>query len=104
MSKMEYDLNYSTFIEQSKTLYKDFMESFLNDKKMHAKRGAMTTYSSMINNHTLSSLGHLAISNITPRHIQDFYKISKNPVSLVERLKLEKRKCRYEPWNRHTLS
>ncbi|MGG1618214.1 tyrosine-type recombinase/integrase [Paenibacillus sp. NRS-1781] len=73
MSEMENDLNKGTFIEQSKTLYKDFMESFLNDKKMHVKRGTMTTYSSMINNHILPALGHLAISSITPRHIQDFY-------------------------------
>lgn len=73
MSEMENDLNKGTFIEQSKVLYRDFMAGFLNDKKMHVKRGTMTTYSSMINNHILPALGHLSISSITPRHIQDFY-------------------------------
>ncbi|WP_354005489.1 hypothetical protein [Paenibacillus polymyxa] len=44
-----------------------------------------------IYNHTLVSLGHLAISSITPRHIQDFYNDQQKPCFVSRTAKARKK-------------
>lgn len=70
-------------LNASKTLYKDFMKDCIQDKKPKVKAGTLATYTSMVNKHILPirknsngkeiGLGELALSDITPRHIQDLY-------------------------------
>ncbi|PYI54491.1 site-specific integrase [Paenibacillus flagellatus] len=70
-------------LQASKTLYKDFMHDWLEDKKASVKGRTLNTYRALVNNHILPmrkneqgkevGLGELALSEITPRHIQNLY-------------------------------
>jgi integrase len=70
-------------LRASKMLYKDFMQDWLEDKKTKVKPRTLETYRGLVNNHILPmrknaqgktvGLGDLALSDITPRHIQNLY-------------------------------
>lgn len=70
-------------LRASKMLYKDFMTDFLEDKKTKVKQRTLETYRGLVYNHILPvrqnasgkdvGLGELALSEITPRHIQNLY-------------------------------
>ncbi|WP_044876201.1 site-specific integrase [Paenibacillus sp. IHBB 10380] len=60
-------------LDASKTLYRDFMQDFLRDKKARVKQGTLDTYTALIKNHILPTLGDLQLGSITPRHIQNLY-------------------------------
>lgn len=73
MAEMENSINKGERFEASKALYSDFMTDFLKDKKANVKRRTLETYSGLVNNHIIPALGHLEISKIIPRDIQNFY-------------------------------
>ncbi|AOZ91643.1 site-specific integrase [Paenibacillus crassostreae] len=60
-------------LDASKTLYRDFMRDYLNDKKTSVKSSTLATYSALVNNHIIPALGNLPLSDIKPRHIQNLY-------------------------------
>lgn len=70
-------------LEESKTLYRDFMADWIRDKKTKVKQRTLDTFKGLVNNHILPTrknaqgkdvgLGELTLSDITPRHIQNLY-------------------------------
>lgn len=60
-------------LNASRTIYRDFMQDYLRDKKAKVKPGTLNTYTAMVNNHILPKLGDLQLGEITPRHIQNLY-------------------------------
>lgn len=66
-------INKGVFIKESNITYSEFMQDYLNDKKMNVKKGTWSNYANLVNNHILPMLGELEISKITPRHIQNLY-------------------------------
>ncbi|MEK4104749.1 Arm DNA-binding domain-containing protein [Paenibacillus sp. FSL R10-2791] len=60
-------------LKASKTLYSNFMEDHLNDKKTSVKESTLKMYKALVNNHILPTLGDLELGEIKPRHIQNLY-------------------------------
>ncbi|WP_255253206.1 N-terminal phage integrase SAM-like domain-containing protein [Brevibacillus laterosporus] len=73
MFEVQNQLNKGTYIEPSKMLYSSFMEDWLKDKQTKVKKRTLETYSGLVNNHILPSLGEIEWSKLTPRHIQNLY-------------------------------
>ena len=73
MTEMQNELNKGTYIEPSKMLYSTFMADWLKDKQTKVQRRTLETYSGLVNNHILPTLGHIELSKMTPRNIQDLY-------------------------------
>jgi integrase len=67
------ELNKGLNLDASKTVYRDYMNDFLNDKKTKVKSRTLGTYTSIVKNHILPTLGDLKLAEITPRHIQNLY-------------------------------
>ncbi|RJS61754.1 site-specific integrase [Bacillus sp. PK3_68] len=61
------------FSEPSKMLYKDYLNNWLDDKKLIIKESTFKTYNWLIGRYIIPYLGHLEISKITPMDIQKFY-------------------------------
>ena len=66
-------LNKGTYVEPSKTLYADFMKSWLKDKETTVKQSTLETYKYLVNNFIIPHLGQTELSKITPRQIQTLY-------------------------------
>jgi integrase len=66
-------LKNGTYIEPSKMLYKDYLHSWLDDKKTLIKESTYKTYSWLINKYIIPFLGDKEISQIRPIDIQKFY-------------------------------
>ncbi|WP_121604896.1 Arm DNA-binding domain-containing protein [Virgibacillus sp. Bac332] len=66
-------VNKGTYIEPSKTLYRDFMDSWLQDKKINVKKSTYSNYQYLVENFILVSLGDIELQKITPREIQTLY-------------------------------
>lgn len=60
-------------LNASKTLYRDFMQDYLRDKKAKVKQQTLDTYTFLVNKHILPALGDLQLGEIKPRHIQNLY-------------------------------
>lgn len=60
-------------LNASKTLYRDFMQDYLRDKKAKVKQQTLDTYTFLVNKHILPTLGDLQLGEIKPRHIQNLY-------------------------------
>ncbi|GED34173.1 site-specific integrase [Brevibacillus centrosporus] len=73
MTEMQNELNKGTYVEPSKMLYASFMADWLKDKQTKVQRRTLETYSGLVNNHILPVLGHIELSKLTPRQIQDLY-------------------------------
>ncbi|MCR8985980.1 site-specific integrase [Brevibacillus laterosporus] len=73
MFEVQNQLNKGTYIEPSKMLYSSFMEDWLKDKQTKVKKRTLETYSGLVNNHIIPSLGEIELSKLTPRHIQNLY-------------------------------
>ena len=76
-------LKNGTFNEPSKMLYKDYLSTWLNDKKVLIKESTFKTYSWLIDRYIIPYLGDIEISKIRPMDIQKLYNelISKNMLS-----------------------
>ncbi|MDV2685175.1 site-specific integrase [Alkalihalophilus lindianensis] len=80
--------NKGTYIEPSKMLYSEFMESWLKDKKINVKKSTYNNYKYLLDSHLLPSLGHLELSKIGPRDIQSLYnEIKENKILSDENLR-----------------
>lgn len=66
-------MNKGTYVEPSKTLYADFMKSWLKDKETTVKQSTLETYKYLVNNFIIPHLGQTELSKITPRQIQTLY-------------------------------
>ncbi|MDY7046405.1 site-specific integrase [Virgibacillus sp. M23] len=66
-------INKGTYIEPSKTLYRDFMDSWLKDKKINVKKSTYSNYQYLVENFILVSLGDIELQKINPREIQTLY-------------------------------
>ncbi|GIO09652.1 site-specific integrase [Brevibacillus reuszeri] len=73
MTEMQNELNKGTYVEPSKMMYSSFMADWLKDKQTKVQRRTLETYSGLVNNHILPTLGQIELSKLTPRHIQDLY-------------------------------
>ncbi|GED72120.1 site-specific integrase [Brevibacillus reuszeri] len=73
MTKIQNELNKGTYVEPSKMMYSSFMADWLKDKQTKVQRRTLETYSGLVNNHILPTLGQIELSKLTPRHIQDLY-------------------------------
>ncbi|WP_433946214.1 tyrosine-type recombinase/integrase [Paenibacillus sp. SN-8-1] len=51
------------------------MADWLKDKKTSVKAHTLETYSGLVNNHILTTLGDLKLGEISPRHIQNLYNL-----------------------------
>ncbi|MDQ0208892.1 site-specific integrase [Alkalicoccobacillus murimartini] len=80
--KLLNDLDKGLNIYESTTIYNDYMNDWLKDKKNKVKQGTYENYDSLIRNHILPSLGELPLIKITPRHIQNLYNHLKDSNSL----------------------
>lgn len=66
-------MNKGTYVEPSKTLYVDFMKSWLQDKKTTVKKNTLENYSYLVNSFIVPHMGQTELSKITPREIQSLY-------------------------------
>lgn len=63
-------INQGNYIEPSKTLYKEYFEEFLANKRQSISSGTYTSYVTYGKIHIIPTLGNIPLSNITPVHIQ----------------------------------
>ncbi|WP_245864774.1 tyrosine-type recombinase/integrase [Terribacillus aidingensis] len=82
MTEAKDAMNKGVYVEPSKTLYAEFMKSWLEDKGMNVRKSTFQSYTYYVNSHIVPALGHLEISKITPRDIQSFYNDVKSSGSL----------------------
>lgn len=73
MTEIQNELNKGTYVEPSIMLYASFMADWLKDEQTKVQRRTLETYSGLVNNHILPVLGHIELSKLSPRHIQDLY-------------------------------
>lgn len=66
-------MNKGTYIEPSKTPYKEFMESWLKDKKTNVKKSTYSNYEYLVEKFIDENLGDIELQKITPRDIQSLY-------------------------------
>lgn len=71
MTEAENEVNKGTYLKSSKTLYRDFLTEWLNDKKTSVKTGTLAMYTAL-SKHILLKLD-MEIQKITPRDIQNLY-------------------------------
>ncbi len=81
MVEIENQINKGTFIKPSTMLYRDFIEDWMEDKKINIKPSTWKNYANLVKNHILPmrknykekevGLGDKEIGNMTFRHIQD---------------------------------
>lgn len=62
-----------TFSEPSKMLYKEYLNSWLEDKRILIKESTFKTYSWLINKYIIPNLGNIELSKIRPIDIQKLY-------------------------------
>ncbi|TPE65923.1 tyrosine-type recombinase/integrase [Halalkalibacterium halodurans] len=74
-------LNKGNYIEPSKELYKDFMNTWLNDKKTNIQESTFSNYKYLVEKHILPVLGDIELRKITPRDIQSLYNNLKDQIS-----------------------
>lgn len=73
MTDVQDAVNKGTFFKPSVDNYGEFMQSYLQDKKMNVKPQTLKNYESLVNNHILPTLGSIDLAKITPRDIQNLY-------------------------------
>ncbi|EEK70142.1 DNA integration/recombination/invertion protein [Bacillus mycoides] len=62
-----------TFSEPSKMLYKEYLNSWFEDKRILIKESTFKTYSWLINKYIIPNLGNIELSKIRPIDIQKLY-------------------------------
>ena len=62
-----------TFSEPSKMLYQEYLNSWLEDKRILIKESTFKTYSWLINKYIIPNLGNIELSKIRPIDIQKLY-------------------------------
>jgi integrase len=72
LSKVIYEVNNGTFVEPSKTLFKDYFKEWLEGKRHNYSRQTVKNYESYLLNHISPVIGHIPLSNLTSLMIQNF--------------------------------
>ncbi|OMD43028.1 site-specific integrase [Paenibacillus odorifer] len=62
-----------TYVEPSKLLYKDYLKQWLEDKQTKVRASTLQTYSWLVENHIIPSLGQVELAKLTPMLIQQTY-------------------------------
>lgn len=78
MMEVQDAMNKGNYIEPSTVLYRDFIQSWINDKKTNVQKSTVETYTYLIERFVLPALGDIELSKITPRDIQSLYNDLKN--------------------------
>jgi integrase len=72
LAKVMHELNSGTFVQPTKTLYKDFLNDWLENKKHSIKQQTHYNYVMIANKHIIPEMGHLNVQQITAVVIQKF--------------------------------
>lgn len=78
------EVNQGTYVEPTKTTLREYMLSFLEDKKTKVRPGTWKHYAWLVNNHIVPKIGHIHLIKLKPHHIEKFYNgllLEDNPVS-----------------------
>lgn len=73
LPKVLNDLNQGTYVEPSKKLYSDFIESWHKNKKNKVSKNTFDTYKWMIKKHIKPKLGDFQLSKLNSLSIDNFY-------------------------------
>lgn len=73
-SQMEVEINNESFVNEKKTLFKDFVVEYMNViAKPSVKPSTYKGYESAINTRLIPKFGHFKIKEITPRIVSSYY-------------------------------
>lgn len=72
LAKVVNEVNNGTYVEPTKTLYSDFLNEWLENKRNSIKKQTYENYILLSNIHIIPSLGSLTVSQLTPMVIQRF--------------------------------
>lgn len=67
------ELNLGIYVEPTETTIKEFINSFLIDKKTKVKPGTWKHYAWLVNRHIIPHLGTIKLAKLKPQDIEGFY-------------------------------
>lgn len=74
LAKKNHELYSGSYIEPTDRLLQDWLKEWLQTfAKPNIRETTYVTYKSYLRNHTIPALGHIALKDITPALIQEFY-------------------------------
>lgn len=73
MMEAQNAMNKGVYVQPSKTSYKDFITSWLEDKKMNIQNSTFEQYTYFIEKFVIPHLGHMELAELSPRDIQSLY-------------------------------
>jgi integrase len=73
-AELVYEISRDEFIEPSKVLFADWLDTFLNKSvKTQKARSTFKSYCSIVNVHIKPKLGHLRLQALKPFHFEEYY-------------------------------
>lgn len=73
MAAMQTEIDSGKYIKPQKVTLDEYMQSWLDGKKINVKRRTYENYAGLVERHILPFMGKMEIQKIEPRHIQQLY-------------------------------
>ncbi|WJQ79835.1 site-specific integrase [Brevibacillus brevis] len=70
MNELEHTINQGTYVEPSKTTFKEYLERWLEDRQTRVKKQTLETYSWLVKKHVIPIIGNVELSSLNAMVIQ----------------------------------